>query len=228
MGLFSLFGIRRRRLFRWVRRVSVLLALLAAPATVAGLWQPLATDMPWRAFGLEDTALARRVASWMDGIVSLWPGGRVQGPSQGRNAASLRGRAQVIDGDSLRVRGMEVRLHGIDAPELRQTCRDGRGRTYACGHMAKLHLQRLVAGRTVACRRVTTDRYGRMVALCMAGGEDIGRRMVREGWAVAFVRYSRHYVNDERAARRARRGLWQGRFVPPALWRRMHRKQRRR
>ncbi len=142
----------------------------------------------------------------------------------GRSGAFVRGPARVIDGDSLEVAGVEVRLHGIDAPEYRQTCRDGAGRRYACGRRATAHMRQLVRGRQLTCRRVTTDRYGRMVAVCKAGGEDVGRRMVRDGWAVAFVRYSRAYVREERQARQARRGLWRGRFIPPALWRRMHRR----
>ncbi len=138
-----------------------------------------------------------------------------------RSATVVRGRAQVVDGDSLRVNGVSIRLHGIDAPESRQTCRDRSGRRYPCGQRATEHMRRLVAGRVITCRKVTSDRYGRMVAICKRGGEDIGRRMVRDGWAVAFVRYSRHYVADERAARSARRGLWQGRFITPETWRRM-------
>ena len=143
-----------------------------------------------------------------------------------RSATVVRGRAQVIDGDSLKVNGVNIRLHGIDAPESRQTCRDRSGRRYACGQRATEHMRQLVAGRVITCRKVTTDRYGRMVAICKRGKEDIGRRMVRDGWAVAFVRYSRHYVADEQAARSARRGLWQGRFITPEVWRRMQHRQR--
>ena len=143
-----------------------------------------------------------------------------------RSATVVRGRAQVIDGDSLRVNGVNIRLHGIDAPESRQTCWTRLGRRYACGQRETAHMRRLVAGRVITCRKVTTDRYGRMVAICKRGSEDIGRRMVRDGWAVAFVRYSRHYVADERMARTAHRGLWQGRFIEPALWRRMKHRRR--
>ena len=148
-------------------------------------------------------------------------GGMGAGDRRVRAATVVRGRAQVIDGDSLKVNGVNIRLHGIDAPESRQTCRDRSGRRYPCGQRATEHMRQLVAGRVITCRKVTTDRYGRMVAICKRGGEDIGRRMVRDGWAVAFVRYSRHYVADERAARSARRGLWQGRFITPETWRRM-------
>ena len=223
MGLLSPFGKRGRRRYRWLWRLLPLLVVLAVPFSVAGLLRPFAGDAGWNMRGLAETASGRHISSWLDRIGSLLPWQERSRHSTGmRGITVVKGRARVIDGDSLRVKGVEVRLHGIDAPELRQTCRDSRGRRYACGRMARAHLQRLLAGRMVTCRRVTTDRYGRMVAVCTANGEDIGRRMVRDGWAVAFVRYSRHYVSDERAARLARRGLWQGRFVPPSQWRRTH------
>jgi len=46
----------------------------------------------------------------------------------------------VIDGDSLRTGSEEIRLVGIDAPELRQTCRDGQDREWSCGRAAKARL----------------------------------------------------------------------------------------
>jgi endonuclease YncB( thermonuclease family) len=52
---------------------------------------------------------------------------------------------QVIDGDSLRNGNEQIRLVGIDAPELRQTCRDLQGREWSCGRAAKARLAELVA-----------------------------------------------------------------------------------
>src|SRR5262245_59324026 len=49
-------------------------------------------------------------------------------------------RVHVIDGDSLRTGSEEIRLVGIDAPELRQTCRDGQDREWSCGRAAKARL----------------------------------------------------------------------------------------
>jgi endonuclease YncB( thermonuclease family) len=50
--------------------------------------------------------------------------------------------------------------------------------------------------------------------------------MVRQGWAVAFVRYAKDYVALEEEARAARRGLWRGDFETPAEWRKRHPRQR--
>ncbi len=127
--------------------------------------------------------------------------------------------SRIIDGDTLVWKGRRIRLHGMDAPEIEQTCRDARGGTYMCGWRARRHLKEIIAGRPVYCDKVTTDRYGREVAICLVEGVDIGERMVLDGWAVAYIRYSRAYAWAEREARKHRRGLWNGSFVLPETWR---------
>jgi hypothetical protein len=50
-------------------------------------------------------------------------------------------------------------------------------------------------------------------------GEDVSRWLVRNGWALAFRRYSVAYVADEDFAREQKRGLWSGAFIAPWEWR---------
>ena len=129
----------------------------------------------------------------------------------------LAGRTRTIDGDSLMVGGTEVRLYGIDAPELRQTCRRAE-QPWACGTEAARALRTLIGGRDVACRARDRDRYGRVVAVCTAGGVELNAAMVKQGMAVAYGAYEA----DERDARDARRGLWSSSFDRPAAWRARH------
>ena len=131
-----------------------------------------------------------------------------------RDARALSGQARVIDGDTLELGGARIRLYGIDAPESAQRCR-AQGRLWACGREATRTLARLVRLKQVACEERDRDRYGRIVAVCTAAGRDLNAWMVAEGWAVAYRRYSRAYVATERRARAAKRGVWQGEFVPP-------------
>lgn len=104
--------------------------------------------------------------------------------------------AVVVDGDTIKLGGTTYRLWGVDAPESRQVCTDG----WAAGVEATRKLEELVKGQTVECEYRDRDRHGRTVALCRANGADVGEAMIRAGLAWAFTRYSRDYVEQEKAA----------------------------
>jgi endonuclease YncB( thermonuclease family) len=136
--------------------------------------------------------------------------------------ADVVGQAQVIDGDTLQVAGERVRLYGIDAPESRQSCvLSGVG--WPCGQNAARVLTGVIGGRVVTCRGGKRDRYGRLIAVCYIGTDDLNARMVRDGWALAYRRYAPDYVPQETEARAAGSGIWQGQFVEPWEWRRQRR-----
>jgi endonuclease YncB( thermonuclease family) len=133
-------------------------------------------------------------------------------------AEPLGGRPQVVDGDTLRFGATRVRLTGLDAPELDQTCLDGGGAEYGCGAEAKAFLVGFIDGRTTRCLRSGSDKYGRVLATCAVDGADLGNAIVGAGWAVAEADYL--FALGE--ARLQKRGIWRGRFEAPADWRRDH------
>jgi endonuclease YncB( thermonuclease family) len=132
----------------------------------------------------------------------------------GRMEETIVGHADVIDGDSLRVSGEEIRIHGIDAPEMRQFCQRG-GLDYRCGVEARDAMVALTQRHAVECTVLESDRYGRKVARCLANGLDLGLEMVRAGHAVAYG----NYEAEEAAARQARLSIWAGEFMQPQEWR---------
>ena len=135
----------------------------------------------------------------------------------------VAGRASVIDGDTIEVRGKRIRLYGMDAPETRQTCLDADGRLYRCGQRAALALADLIGSQPIRCEEQDVDRWGRVVATCfLSDGTDIGGAMVSAGHALAFRRYSRAYLYLERQAEAAGRGMWSGMFEPPWEWRKVN------
>lgn len=136
------------------------------------------------------------------------------------DGATFEGRPTVIDGDTLRMSGMRIRLRGIDAPESGQSCKDERGRSWHCGNAATEALKELIGGSKIECRRTGTDRYGRALAVCLKGETDLNSWMVRNGWAVAYWRYSLRYILEEWAARYDDVGIWAGDFETPENWRR--------
>jgi endonuclease YncB( thermonuclease family) len=133
------------------------------------------------------------------------------------------GVGKVKDGDSFVLRGKIIRLHGIDAPEYRQTCDDARGQNYDCGKDAANALRQLISGRKITCVEVERDRYRRSVSVCRNGAVELNSEMVRLGWAVAYRRHSWNHVSAEREAKKARRGIWAGDFVLPEDYRNQRR-----
>ena len=141
--------------------------------------------------------------------------------------ALVTGSARVVDGDTFSVGPERVRLWGVDAPEGRQICQNGQGPDYACGDAARDRLVGLIGGREVRCEVRDRDPYGRSVSRCVAGSTDLGEAMVRAGWAIDYVQFSGGaYASAEAEARRARRGLWAGRFETPSTWRAVARQAR--
>lgn len=131
------------------------------------------------------------------------------------------GQAAAIDGDTLRIGAQRIRLSAMDAPELSQVCRSDAGKATLCGRDSRDALARLIR-QGVRCAVETHGRYGREVATCTnAAGLDVGREMIRLGWAVPYwryggARYSKAY--DEALA--ADVGMHGGTFIDPEQWRR--------
>lgn len=124
-----------------------------------------------------------------------------------RPGAVLRGRATVSDGDTLKLGRQAIRLDGVDALELKQTCTRG-GRRWDCGRDARDWLKRAVGGEEVACSLMGRDRYQRWVAHCAVGKHSLNAGIVEAGLALAFLRYSKAYQNVERRAQGRRVGVW--------------------
>ena len=144
-------------------------------------------------------------------LAALWfVAQRIEAPQ----TFSLADRAVVHDGDTLSLAGERIRLRGLDAPELSQTCSRA-GADYACGRVARDALTALVGQAQTTCEGWRRDRYGRLLGDCRAGGTALNPTLVRQGWAVAYGDFGA----EEQAAREEGAGLWAGSFERPADWR---------
>ena len=133
--------------------------------------------------------------------------------------ADISGTALISDGDTITISGMKVRLNGIDSPERSQTCRKD-GVNWKCGYGVTETLRGWLDAKEVRCLGDTKDQYGRLIADCFVDGYNVNARLVYEGLALAYRKYSQKYVPQEDEARATNRGLWAGEFVAPWDWRR--------
>jgi hypothetical protein len=137
-------------------------------------------------------------------------------------ASPIIGKPWVIDGDTIDVSGVRVRLEGIDAPETEQSCTDARGQSWPCGMKAAQELRAYLGSRELSCAPEGYDRYRRVLAICSLAGADVNAWMVRQGWALAYGSAG-HYQSQQDEARAAKRGIWAGTFTYPQQWRQSHR-----
>ena len=132
---------------------------------------------------------------------------------------------RVIDGDSIEIKKEKIRLFGIDAPEMKQTCHDKNNKLYACGHVSKAVLKGYIekfSSFKIYCYYSERDKYNRILGDCYIGENsyfNINEYMVSEGYAVAYLRYSEKYLDAQEAAKENKRGLWAGNFDLPEEWR---------
>ncbi len=143
------------------------------------------------------------------------------------------GEALIIDGDSLRIKGERIRLLGIDAPEIKQTCKKPYlkisaavglifNKDYNCGVLSKKQLAKKINNSKVKCISSSKDRYKRYLSICYKNSLNLNKWMVKQGYAVAYRKYSKQFLIDEKYAKDNELGIWQGSFLRPEKWRKLN------
>ncbi len=148
-------------------------------------------------------------------------------------AEEISGIPKVVDGDTVHINDNKFRLEGIDAPEMRQQCKKESlkisfmigftlYKNYSCGEVSKEKLISKIRGSKIKCIFTTKDRYKRYIATCYKKKTNLNQWMVRNGYAIAYRKYSKKYVPDENFAKENKLGLWQGKFMNPEKWRKLN------
>ena len=130
----------------------------------------------------------------------------------------IEGKAIIIDGDTIHIGKNKIRLHGIDAPEIKQTCKI-KDKIWNCGIESSANLKKLIGKKNIKCEVSDIDRYKRYIAECYLNNLNINQYMVRQGWAIAYRYYSKQFIEDEEIAQKYKLGIWQGTFIEPYLFR---------
>ena len=160
-------------------------------------------------------------------LLSTYSFGIVSEPAFGKST-DIIGKPKITDGDTIVINDIRIRFTGSDAPESyffgkTQTCTDGAGREWECGNAATEKLKQLINDQIVRCSDEGKDRYGRTLGICYVGEMDLQAEMVKSGMAVAYLRYSDRYEQEQNFAKKAKAGMWGGEFQEPEAWRRENR-----
>ena len=148
-------------------------------------------------------------------------------------AEEISGIPKVVDGDTVHINNYKFRLEGIDAPEMKQQCKKESlkissligftfYKDYSCGKVSKEKLISKINNSKIKCIFTSKDRYKRYIAKCFKGKTNLNQWMVRNGFAIAYRRYSKKYVSDEEFAKENKLGIWQGKFMDPEKWRKLN------
>ena len=121
---------------------------------------------------------------------------------------------KIVDGDTIVLNGEKIRFSGIDTPELKQTCTKG-NENISCGISAKMILAKKIGNEIPECISEGKDYFKRTLAECFVNGESLSSFLVRSGYAFAFRKYSKKFVEDEEFAKENKLGLWSMTFQYP-------------
>ena len=125
---------------------------------------------------------------------------------------------KIIDGDTIHLNNEKIRFTGIDTPELKQTCSKNNEIIY-CGIQARQLLIDKIGKNKVNCFSEGKDQYNRTLAECFVNDLSLSRFLVREGYAFAYRKYSKKFIEDENFAKNNNMGMWSMKFEYPWDWR---------
>ena len=125
---------------------------------------------------------------------------------------------KIIDGDTIHLNNEKIRFTGIDTPELKQTCSKNNEIIY-CGIQARQLLINKIGKNKVKCVREGKDQYKRTLAECFVNDLSLSKFLVREGYAFAYRKYSKKFIEDENFAKNNNMGMWSMKFEYPWDWR---------
>ena len=121
---------------------------------------------------------------------------------------------KVVDGDTIVLNGEKIRFSGIDTPELKQTCLQD-DQEVACGVEAKKLLVKKIGNHIPKCISEGKDVYKRTLAECFVNGKSLSKFLVRSGYAFAYRKYSKKFIEDENFAKANKLGMWTMKFQYP-------------
>ena len=144
----------------------------------------------------------------------------------------IKGKAIVVDGDTIKIKGEQIRFGGIDAPESyyrgkKQICIEDNKKVF-CGQISKEKLTEKIGNNSLNCKiEKNKDKYKRSIGECFIKEESLSVFMVRNGYAFDWPYYSKgKFANDQEYAKINKLGFWNMKFEYPWEWKEKIRKNK--
>ncbi|SFV80607.1 Thermonuclease family protein [hydrothermal vent metagenome] len=126
----------------------------------------------------------------------------------------------IVDGDSI---SMQMRIAGIDTPEIRQKCSKTQFQVIDCGRLSKNYLKKTLQNLPgeLSIEPVGIDYYNRILVRVYKGDVNVGKLMVEAGMAFS---YKDTYRKEEELAKEDKLGFWDFYTSPiePYKWRKKY------
>ena len=130
----------------------------------------------------------------------------------------IKGKAKVVNSDYIKIDKQTIILFGVEAMERPQKCYIN-NELWPCWESGVRKLEEIVDLGETVCFVKGKAKMNRVFAICETQNIELNRELIRSGLALARIKQSDLYIDDQRYAKENNLGIWRGKFIEPWKWR---------
>ena len=130
----------------------------------------------------------------------------------------IKGKARAVNSDYIKIDKQTIILFGVEAMERPQKCYIN-NELWPCWEAGVRKLEEIVDLGETICFIKGKAKMNRVFAICKTENIELNKELVRSGLALARIKQTDLYLEDEKYAKENNNGIWRGKFVEPWVWR---------
>jgi len=130
----------------------------------------------------------------------------------------IKGKAKVVNSDYIKIDKQTIILFGVEAMERPQKCYIN-NELWPCWESGVRKLEEIVDLGETICFVKGKAKMNRVFAICETQNIELNKELIRSGLALARIKQSDLYIDDQRYAKENNLGIWRGKFIEPWKWR---------
>ena len=130
----------------------------------------------------------------------------------------IKGKAKVVNSDYIKIDKQTIILFGVEAMERPQKCYIN-NELWPCWESGVRKLEEIVDLGETVCFVKGKAKMNRVFAICETQNIELNKELIRSGLALARIKQSDLYIDDQRYAKENNLGIWRGKFIEPWKWR---------